>query len=102
MNKTKTYIFYDTGTHGYLRVKKEELKRLKIINDISEYSFNMLRNNILLEEDCDLALFVRAKERVNEDFKIKTVNRSPKWVENSGLVGSRYIQNSRKKGIINV
>tara|TARA_R100001143_G_C3349239_1_gene128571 strand:- start:677 stop:985 length:309 start_codon:yes stop_codon:yes gene_type:complete len=102
MNKTKTYIFYDTGTHGYLRVKKEELKRLKIINDISEYSFNMLRNNILLEEDCDLALFVRAKDRVKEDFKIKTVNRSPKWVENSGLVGSRYIQNSRKKGIINV
>ena len=35
MNKTKTYIFYDTGTHGYLRVKREELKRLKIINDIS-------------------------------------------------------------------
>ena len=101
MNKTKTYIFYDTGTHGYLRVKREELKRLKIINDISEYSFHMLGNNVLLEEDCDLALFVRAKDRAKEDFKIKTVNRSPKWVENSGLVGSRF-QNSRKRGIINV
>ena len=95
----KTYTFYETGSHGYLKVKRHELRRLGIYNNISEYSceFQYLQPDndygrdtgeyitiVLLEQDCDLQLFIKAKKEVNEEFEMQTISRSADWIERKG------------------
>jgi len=58
--KTKTYTYFTDPGHGWLRVKKSELAALGIANQISPYSY-MRGDHAYLEEDCDMAKFMKAK-----------------------------------------
>lgn len=58
--KKKKYDFYEDSGHGWLKVKKKELKRLGISNKISGFSY-MRGDYAYLEEDDDLSTFYKAK-----------------------------------------
>ncbi len=55
--KLNKYIFYETPEHGYLRVKTSELKKMNILDKITECSPRN-KSNIYLEEDVDFGTFV--------------------------------------------
>lgn len=72
----KNYKFHADAGHGWLAVKVEELCRLGIEYDISQFSY-IKGKTAYLEEDCDLARFMIAKESVGEPvYFADSVNRS--------------------------
>lgn len=52
------FNFYSDGGHGWLKVKKTELKALGIEKEITGYSY-MNNGNAYLEEDTDASLFAK-------------------------------------------
>lgn len=60
----KVYQFYGDSGHGWLKVKVEELIRLKIHLAISGYSY-VKGEYAYLEEDCDFGKFFNAKCKVD-------------------------------------
>ena len=57
---SKTYTYFTDPGHGWLRVTRKELVTLGIDKDITRYSY--ARGAwVYLEEDCDMATFMRAK-----------------------------------------
>jgi len=66
MNK-ENYIFHTDPGHGWLAVKRDELRRLKILNQISSCSYQK-GLTVYLEEDCDASLFIKAKKDAGEEF----------------------------------
>lgn len=58
MKKLKITFFSDGG-HGWAAVKRELLKELNIMNEISSFSYQK-GNTVYLEEDCDFAKFLQA------------------------------------------
>jgi len=67
---TKQYYFHADPGHAWLAVKRKELIRLGIINQISSYSYQK-GGTVYLEEDCDAGLFMDAKKKVGEPIEIK-------------------------------
>ena len=65
-----TYEFFEDAGHGWLKVSKSELEKLGILDKISEYSY-VMGENLYLEEDCDMNLFLGTKKVLGEIFKIK-------------------------------
>ena len=66
----KVYQFFSDSGHGWLKVTRTELQRLKIIDKISSCSYQ--KNGIVfLEEDGDCTLFVNAKKSI-DGIEIKT------------------------------
>jgi predicted RNase H-like HicB family nuclease len=66
------YLHYIDTSHGWLRVSVEELTRLGIAEEIS--AFSPIRDGYqYLEEDCDMAVFMRAKAARNEPVVRKAV-----------------------------
>ena len=63
MNKEKTYIFHIDSGHGWLAVKRNELKKLGIANKVSHYSYQK-GNTVYLEEDRDATLFFYTFKKV--------------------------------------
>ena len=57
---THKYNFISDPGHGWIAVPLVELRALGIAEQISEYSY-ILGATVYLEEDCDAALFVKAK-----------------------------------------
>jgi len=55
-NNPPTIEFHEDSAHGWLQVPKQLIKKLGIGAEISGYSYQD-KNNIYLEEDCDLSLF---------------------------------------------
>lgn len=56
------YHFYQDNGHGWLKVKKSELRELGIIDKISLYSYQSESGVwAYLEEDCDFLKFINAK-----------------------------------------
>ena len=55
------YTFYEDSGHGWLRVTKDEIRDLNLTDNISSYSYENGKY-IYLEEDSDLAKFLRAKQ----------------------------------------
>ena len=53
--KTFTVIVYSDPAHAWAKVKRQVLINLGIASKISPYSYQ-LRDNVYLEEDCDLYL----------------------------------------------
>ena len=53
--KTFTVIVYADPGHAWAKVKRQVLINLGIADKVSSYSFQ-LRDNVYLEEDCDLFL----------------------------------------------
>jgi hypothetical protein len=85
MSKTFTVVVYSDPGHAWGKVKRQVLNNLGIANKVSAYSYQ-LRDNVYLEEDCDLALLhdtlskqdVRIKfveKRTTRDSKIRSYER---------------------------
>ena len=69
----KAYNFYSDAGHGWLRVKLNELDRLGIVEDITMFSY-LFADIAYLEEDCDLATFMRAKQAAGETVEINEIH----------------------------
>ena len=62
----KYKFHYDAG-HGWLEVELNELKELGIEKEISQFSYQK-DEKVYLEEDCDVAVFIKAKKINPNDF----------------------------------
>lgn len=56
--KTFTIIVYTDAGHGWGKVKRKVLENLGIAPDVSSYSYQY-KDNVYLEEDCDLSLLLQ-------------------------------------------
>jgi hypothetical protein len=85
MSKTFTVVVYSDPGHAWGKVKRQVLNNLGIANKITRYSYQF-KDNVYLEEDCDLALLydtlskqdVRVKfveKRTTRDSKIRSYER---------------------------
>ena len=67
------HLVADPG-HSWLKVPVAELQRLGIESNISSHSY--VRNGMAyLEEDCDLQVFLDARNAENEPLKVKEIHR---------------------------
>jgi len=67
----KIFDFYSDPSHGWLKVKKSELKELGIEKKITGYSYQK-GEWVYLEEDCDASIFLDAFEKIiMAKYKIK-------------------------------
>jgi hypothetical protein len=57
--KLKALTFFQDGGHGWLKVPKKDLEKLGIADKITGFSY-MNGDHAYLEEDCDLAIYLRA------------------------------------------
>jgi len=67
----KPYLFISTPAHGWLKVPLSELEELGIRNKISAYSY---KDSLYayLEEDCDLTMFIEAKEtKLGDEYDVE-------------------------------
>lgn len=65
---THGYVFHEDPGHGWLQVRREELIQLGIADKISPYSYQSSDGaTVYLEEDCDVATFMRARGTVYLD-----------------------------------
>jgi deoxyadenosine/deoxycytidine kinase len=67
------YLFHSDPGHGWLQVKRQELKDLGILDKISYYSYQKM-GDVYLEEDCDYSLFVERMKELGRPFEIKEIN----------------------------
>ena len=56
--KTFTITVYTDAGHGWGKVKRKVLENLGIAPDVSSYSYQY-KDNVYLEEDCDLSLLLQ-------------------------------------------
>lgn len=56
----KTFTFYRTPGHGYLKVTKDDLVDVGVADKITDFSFVAKDGAIYLEEDCDFPEFAKA------------------------------------------
>jgi hypothetical protein len=79
MSKTFTVIVYSDPGHAWGKVKRQVLNNLGIANKITRYSYQF-KDNVYLEEDCDLALLydTLSKQDVHVKFVEKRTNRDSK------------------------
>lgn len=69
MAKFKFNYYCDSG-HGWVKVERQRLHDLGILNDISNYSYQ--RNDIVyLEEDSDLETFLKAMRLEGHEVSFK-------------------------------
>ena len=61
--KTFTITVYTDAGHGWGKVKRKVLENLGIAPDVSSYSYQY-KDNVYLEEDCDLSLLI---QRLHDD-----------------------------------
>jgi len=67
-----TYIFHSDPGHGWLQVKRQELKELGILDKISHYSYQN-GNDVYLEEDCDCSRFFEAMAAIGKPIETREV-----------------------------
>lgn len=68
--RSRTYDFITDPGHGWLKVSREECKRLGILTRITPFSYQR-GGYVYLEEDCDAHLFTSAKRKAGERFKYR-------------------------------
>ena len=66
----KAYTFHTDAGHGWLQVKKSELRTLGIAEKITGFSYQYL-DSVYLEEDCDAGTFLSALKAQGTQFAIK-------------------------------
>jgi len=74
-----SYFFHSDAGHGWLGVKRTELERLGIAEQITHYSYQR-GGMVYLEEDQDASTFAKRKQELGEEMPIrqgKSVDRSP-------------------------
>tara|TARA_X000001388_G_scaffold12770_1_gene7563 strand:- start:1135 stop:1413 length:279 start_codon:yes stop_codon:yes gene_type:complete len=71
-NKTLTQhlIFYSDPKHAWLKTSLEDLKKLKIENKVSTYSY-INGDHVYLEEDCDATLYLNTLKDYGIDYLIE-------------------------------
>ena len=69
--KTLTLNYYQDAGHGWVKVKLSLLQRLGIAEQISTYSY-MKKDNVYLEEDCDLDRLYNALDNAGITLKLKS------------------------------
>jgi len=62
--------FYQDPGHGWVRVSKKLIRELKIKTEISSSSY-VKHPYVYLEEDGDLAVFLRAMEKIGKKVTFK-------------------------------
>jgi predicted RNase H-like nuclease (RuvC/YqgF family) len=67
------YNYFQDPAHGWIEVPVDELRRLKIANKISPYSYKE-GDIAYLEEDCDYSVWAAAKELANEPYELHRVH----------------------------
>lgn len=72
MSKTFTVIVYSDPGHAWGKVKRQVLNNLGIADKITRYSYQF-KDNVYLEEDCDLALLHDTLSK--QDVRIKFVEK---------------------------
>jgi len=79
----KTYIFTHTPSHGYLRVPKDDLVALGMIEDWEFNFFYDRGNDVEIEEDEDVPEFLRrAKEK---DWEYEVINQYVYFIVTNGM-----------------
>jgi hypothetical protein len=75
--KSFTIIMYSDPGHAWGKVKRQVLVNLGIADKISRYSYQY-KDNVYLEEDCDLSLFSDALNKLDTRIKFveKTTNKT--------------------------
>jgi len=71
--KTFTIIVYNDPGHGWGKVKRQVLSNLGLADKVSTYS-HQYKDNVYLEEDCDLPLLVQTLFAL--DVRVKFVEKS--------------------------
>jgi hypothetical protein len=71
--KTFTIIVYNDPGHGWGKVKRQVLSNLGLVDKVSAYSYQY-KDNVYLEEDCDLPLLVQTLFAL--DVRVKFVEKS--------------------------
>lgn len=66
------YKFFEDPGHGWLEVPISEIDKLHLRSHISRYSY-MKNDKAYLEEDCDMSVFLRAKEAAGEPVEYSTI-----------------------------
>ena len=77
--KTFTIIVYNDPGHGWGKVKRQVLSNLGLADKVSAYSYQY-KDNVYLEEDCDLGLLYSTCDALGITIDLKpkhTNNRSP-------------------------
>jgi hypothetical protein len=80
--ENKKFKNYSDYGHGWLAVKRDELKKLGILDKITHFSYQSKSGKtVYLEEDCDATLFVNTyKAKFGKDLELghhSYVDRSP-------------------------
>ena len=68
--KTLTLNYYQDPGHGWVKVKLSLLQKLGIAEQISTYSY-MRKDNVYLEEDCDLGRLYNALDNAGITLKLR-------------------------------
>ena len=71
--KTFTIIVYNDPGHGWGKVKRQVLSNLGLVDKVSAYSYQY-KDNVYLEEDCDLPLLVQTLFAL--DVRVKFIEKS--------------------------
>ncbi len=77
------YRFIEDPGHGWLEVSLHELAELGLIDKISGYSYvSADRQQVYLEEDCDLSLFIEAKFSVSKSGSVGEIEEIGNFFKN--------------------
>lgn len=76
-----TYRYITDPGHGWIEVSRAEIDALGIRHSISEYSYQRA-DMVYLEEDCDAALFIRAKAARKEPVQYVEIHQENTFVRN--------------------
>ena len=80
LNKSLTFNLYCDPGHGWLKVPRKTIEKYvpEILSEISKYSY-MKGNDVFLEEDCDLGLFIRAANTKGICIKYRPFHNQSKY-----------------------
>ncbi len=95
-SKMFTIIMYTDAGHGWAKVKRKVLENLSIAPDVSSYSYQY-KDNVYLEEDCDLSLLLQRLHSDNvpgvKGCGLKTVlKRFPELSEDKEITFDEFFQ----------
>jgi hypothetical protein len=88
LTATDRYTFHEDPGHAWLEVGRDELERLGILREITNYSYQK-GNRVFLEEDSDAGTFLEAKKKNGERYTIRE-----SFKENTPIRGYRSFRAS--------
>lgn len=90
------YKYYRDKEHGWLEVKRKELERLGILDQISGFSYQD-RGMVYLEKDHDAIIFSIAKGRFREEWQYKTIYMEESPIRNYENFKNKTTEKRRKE-----